>query len=213
MIQTPTRCNINGWLIIPISSTCFGRWSRPSSGALDCVTACGIMHPLQCRPATPSVHYTTSCNTQSSVPEDGRDQRPKHVELIGIINKPLLLHIFGDYIIYFQCVVPILWLYLKPYNFQIIIIYIKASCIKFSSVYKLPQHFRCQMGDVKQVSYWVDGNHPDVLLHYWKTKVSEKHIYFYICSLCSFVNFPDVWSIKAEVSELNVGSIVLGYQE
>jgi len=46
------------------------------------------------------VHYTTSCNTQSSAPEDGRDQRPKHVELIGIINKPLLLHLVGVYIIY-----------------------------------------------------------------------------------------------------------------
>ena len=46
------------------------------------------------------VHYTTSCNTQSSAPEDGRDQRPKHVELIGTINKPLLLHLVGVYIIY-----------------------------------------------------------------------------------------------------------------
>ena len=44
--------------------------------------------------------YTTRCNTQSSAPEDGRDQRPKHVELIGIINKPLLLHLVGVYIIY-----------------------------------------------------------------------------------------------------------------
>ena len=35
------------------------------------------------------LHYTTSCNTQSSAPEDGRDQRPKPVELNGIINKPL----------------------------------------------------------------------------------------------------------------------------
>ena len=51
-------------------------------------------------PATSWVHYTTSCNTQSSAPEDGRDQRPKHVELIGIINKPLLLHLVGVYIIY-----------------------------------------------------------------------------------------------------------------
>jgi hypothetical protein len=33
--------------------------------------------------------------TQSSAPEDGRNYRPKHVELIGIINKPLLLHIVG----------------------------------------------------------------------------------------------------------------------
>ena len=34
-------------------------------------------------------------NTQSSAPEDGWDQRPKHVELIGIINKPLLLRLVG----------------------------------------------------------------------------------------------------------------------
>ena len=63
-------------------------------------TACGIRHPRCCRQATSWVHYTTSCNKQSSAPEDGWDQRPKHVELIGIINKPLLLHIFGVYIIY-----------------------------------------------------------------------------------------------------------------
>jgi hypothetical protein len=47
------------------------------------------------RPATSWVHYTTSCNTQSSAPEDGRDHRPKHVELIGVINKPLLLRRVG----------------------------------------------------------------------------------------------------------------------
>ena len=46
------------------------------------------------------VHYTTIYNTQSSAPEDGRDQRSKHVELIGIINKPLLLHVVVVYIIY-----------------------------------------------------------------------------------------------------------------
>jgi len=42
------------------------------------------------------VHYTTSCNTQSSAPEDGGNNRPKHVELIGIINKPLLLRLVGS---------------------------------------------------------------------------------------------------------------------
>ena len=47
------------------------------------------------RPATSWVHYTTSCNTQSSAPEDGRNHRPKYVELIGIINKPSLLHLVG----------------------------------------------------------------------------------------------------------------------
>ena len=30
-----------------------------------------------------------------SAPEDGRNYRPKHVELIGIINKPILLHLVG----------------------------------------------------------------------------------------------------------------------
>ena len=52
------------------------------------------------RPTTSWVLYITSCNTQSSAPENGRDHRPKHVELIGIINKPLLLHLFGVCIIY-----------------------------------------------------------------------------------------------------------------
>ena len=39
--------------------------------------------------------YTTTCNTQSSAPEDGQNNCPKHVELIGIINKLLLLHLVG----------------------------------------------------------------------------------------------------------------------
>ena len=34
-------------------------------------------------------------NTQSSAPDDRWDQRPKHIELMGIINKPLLLHLVG----------------------------------------------------------------------------------------------------------------------
>ena len=58
------------------------------------------MLPAGCRPATSWVHYTTSCNTQSSVPEDGQNNCPKHVELMGIINKPLLLHYLAAYIIY-----------------------------------------------------------------------------------------------------------------
>ena len=41
------------------------------------------------------VHYTTSCNTQSSAPEDGQNNCVKHVELIGIINQLLLLHLVG----------------------------------------------------------------------------------------------------------------------
>jgi len=48
------------------------------------------------------VHYTTSCNTQSSAPEDGQNNCLKHVELNGIINKSLLLHLVGClYYLYF----------------------------------------------------------------------------------------------------------------
>ena len=47
------------------------------------------------RQTTSWVNYTTSCNTQSSAPEDGKNNCPKHVELTGIINKPLLLHLVG----------------------------------------------------------------------------------------------------------------------
>ena len=40
------------------------------------------------------------CNTQPSVLEDGQNNYPKHVELTGIINKPLLLHLVVVHIIY-----------------------------------------------------------------------------------------------------------------
>ena len=40
------------------------------------------------------MHYTTSCK-QSSVPEDGRNYCPKHIELIEITNKLLLFNLVG----------------------------------------------------------------------------------------------------------------------
>ena len=41
--------------------------------------------------------------TQSIAPEDGQNNCPKHVELTGIINKPLLLHLVGCiYYLYFS---------------------------------------------------------------------------------------------------------------
>jgi hypothetical protein len=104
--RQPTRCKHNGLLIIPVSSTCFGQLFCPSSGALDCV----LQFVLQCThdvadrwPATSwGVHYTTNCNTQSSSPEDVQNNSRKHVEMTGIINKPLLLHLDGGlYYLYF----------------------------------------------------------------------------------------------------------------
>ena len=54
-----------------------------------------MCYSLWYRPATSWVHYTTSCNTQFSAPGDGQNKCPKHVELTGINNKPLLLHLDG----------------------------------------------------------------------------------------------------------------------
>ena len=48
------------------------------------------------------MHYTTSCNTQSSAPEEGQNNCPKHVELTGIIRKPLLLHLVGRLLFMFH---------------------------------------------------------------------------------------------------------------
>jgi len=54
-----------------------------------------MMSPAGGRPATSWVHYTASRNAQSSVPEDGQINCPKHVELTGVINNPLFLHLVG----------------------------------------------------------------------------------------------------------------------
>ena len=53
------------------------------------------MLPAGHRPATSWVRYTTTCNTQSSAPEDGQNICPKRVELTVIINRLLLLHPVG----------------------------------------------------------------------------------------------------------------------
>ena len=48
----------------------------------------------------------TSCNTQSIFLEDGQNNCPKHVELTGFINNPLLLHLVGClYYLYQWCTV------------------------------------------------------------------------------------------------------------
>jgi len=103
-----TRCNNNGLLIIPVSSTYFRQLFCPSWGALDCVYSLWYnapkMLPAGGRPATSWLHYTTSCNTQSSAPQDGQNNCPKHVEPTVIINKPLLLlHLFGCLYYLYKC--------------------------------------------------------------------------------------------------------------
>jgi len=64
--------------VAPKEEIWFLRMSHHISNAVNIVGA--LYHKLQ---------------TQSNAPEDGRNHRPKHVELIVNINKPLLLHPVG----------------------------------------------------------------------------------------------------------------------
>ena len=92
------------------------------------------------RPATSWVHYTTSCNTQSSAPDDGQNNCPKHVELTGIINKPLLLHLVGClYYLYQWCTVKQI-----PYNeIYLLIKYIKSVLWRVAKCLSYIEEARC----------------------------------------------------------------------
>jgi len=90
------------------------------------------------------MHYTTSCNTQSRAPEDGQNNCPKHVELTGITNKPLLLYLVGClYFLYHWCTVKqisdneryLLIKYIKSFLWRVEkhLSYIQdARCLKFN---------------------------------------------------------------------------------
>ena len=108
------------------------------------------MLPAGHRPATSWVHYTTSCNTQSSAPEDGQNNCPRHVELTVIINKPLLLHLVGClYYLYqwctvkqisnneihllIKCIKSVLWRVAKRLSYTQ-----DARCLKVKTVDKRP---------------------------------------------------------------------------
>ena len=88
-----------------------------------CVTVCGInaptMLPTRHRPATSWVHYTTSCNTQSSAPENGQNNCPKHVLLTGIIKKLSLLHLVGC--LYYLYFIIFFWGLLNSLNLNLIL--------------------------------------------------------------------------------------------
>ena len=48
----PSRCNFWFIYLYPISSTCFGRCFRPSSGALDCIYSIWYSPPCCCQPVS-----------------------------------------------------------------------------------------------------------------------------------------------------------------
>jgi hypothetical protein len=98
------------------------------------------MSPTGGRPATSWVHYTTSCNTQSSVPEDGQNNCPNHVELTRIINKPLLLHLVGClYCLYKRCTVK----QISDNEIYLLIKYIKSVLWRIAKRLSYIEEARC----------------------------------------------------------------------
>ena len=119
-----------------------------------CVTACGIMHPRCCRPVAGRQHrgyIIPQAVTQSSALEDRQNNFPKHVELTGIINKPLLLHLGGClYYLYQWCTVKeisdneiyLLIKYISSLRWRVakILSYIEdARCLKVNKLSSYPQ--------------------------------------------------------------------------
>jgi len=111
------------------------------------VTVCCIMHPRCCRPVAGNigVHYTTSCNTQSSASKDGQNNCPKHVELTGIINKPLLLHLFGClHYLYQSCTAK----EISDNQIYLLIKYIKSALWRVAKRMSYIQDARCLMVNI-----------------------------------------------------------------
>jgi hypothetical protein len=99
--------------------------------------------------ATSSVHYTTSCNTQSSAPEDGQNNCPKHVGLTGIINKPLLLHLVVClYYLYELCTVK----QISDNEIYLLIKYIKSVLWRVAKRLSYVEDARCLK--VKEMLWW-----------------------------------------------------------
>jgi hypothetical protein len=105
------------------------------------------MLPAGSRTATSWVLYTTSCNTQSSAPKDGQNNCPKHAELTGIINKPLMLHLVGCLYYLYQ------WCTLKQISdneIYLLIKYIKSVLWKVAKRLSYTEDARCLK--VKEIS-------------------------------------------------------------
>ena len=86
------------------------------------------------------MHYTTRCNTQSSAPEDGQNNFPKPVELTGIINKSLLLHLVGClYYLYQRCRVK----QISDNEIYLLIKYIKSVLWRVAKCLSYIEEARC----------------------------------------------------------------------
>ena len=112
-----------------------------------CVTVCGIMHPRCCRQHRGFI--IPQAVTQSSAAEDGQNNCPKHVELTGIINKPLLLHLIGClYCLYQWCTAK----QISDNEIYLLIEYIKSVLWRVVKRLSYKQDARCLNVNMKLLS-------------------------------------------------------------
>ena len=143
-------------------------------------------------PATTSwVHYTTSCNTHSSAPEDGQNNCPKHVELTGIINKPLLLHLVGClYYLYQWCTVK----QISDNEIYVLIKYIKCVLWRVAKRLSYTEDARCLKVNIMSVRPSLrNATYTKFIIH---MSVRKQFLLFFI-SL-----YLQVWCVKIHVTLL-----------
>jgi hypothetical protein len=102
-VVKPTRCTI--FVFIEYQSTCFGRSLRPSSGVYDCAHSSRYMllasgHEMQFHLVPASKQATNLYDVyqmlcvQSWTPDDGREDRPKHVDWYSVNSKNCAFRLF-----------------------------------------------------------------------------------------------------------------------
>jgi hypothetical protein len=95
-IVNPTRCtSVSNWFILEWHSTCFGRSFRPSSGVQHCVyTNTHLSNQILLSASKQRAVSVWLLYIQSWTADDGRKDRPKHVQCHSKINKfDTLMHL------------------------------------------------------------------------------------------------------------------------
>ena len=131
------------------------RWYTCDKGGSKTLLIQNIQDVAGRWPATSWVHYTTNCNIQSSAPEDGQNNCPKHVKLTGIINKPSLLYLVDCLCYLYQ------WCTVKQISDNEILVYLLIKYIK-SVLWRV----------AKRLSYIEDA---------WVLKVKEHSLTQLVC--------------------------------
>ena len=164
------------------------------------------------------MHYTTSCNTQFSAPEDGQNNCPKHVELTGIIN-----NLVGCiYYLYKWCKVKQIWdneiylliKYIKRVLWRVVkrLSYIEeARCLKVNDspfFFKSTIFIRILTSSPPQK--W--RNSKSVQSKIINHQLYTQKVNFCIASLCTFLWVKSGWGYEVAHKMIKSGLFCISYE-